>query len=87
MKTKLTLQQILTITSAILFLIGAIFMLVQTFADQSWAFWVGLGFAVAATACYIYLIFENRKLINKKLDATKPEATPTITENPSLPTE
>jgi Ca2+/Na+ antiporter len=64
---KYTKQQIIQVTAAVLFLIGAIFMLVNTFADQAWSFWTGLGFAVVAAAVYIYMFVENRKLFSKKL--------------------
>jgi len=67
---KYSKQQIYTITAAALFLVGAIFMLVNTFADLKWAFWVGLGFAVVAGTVYILLVIENRKEISKKLAST-----------------
>ena len=73
---KYSLQQIEQLAAAVLFLIGAIFMLVDTFADQSWAFWTGLGFAVAATILYIFIIIENQKNIRKKL------TDPSYSDNP-----
>jgi len=42
-------------------------MLVNTFADQPWSFWTGLGFALAAAALYILMVVEHRKEISKKL--------------------
>ena len=77
MTLKYSKQQIFTVASAVLFLIGAAFMLVNTFAENAaWSFWVGLGFAIAATGLYVLLIFENRKVLSAKLAATKPAETP-----------
>ena len=70
MDMKFDKQQILTVTAASLFLVGAIFMLVNTFAGATWSFWVGLGFAIAAVGVYIWLIIENRKIIMEKLTAS-----------------
>jgi len=69
MKMKYSLQQIYNVISAVLFLIGAIFMLVNTFTpDQGWSLWVGLGFAIVATVMYVLLLLENRKATIKKLE-------------------
>ena len=64
---KYSKQQIYHIAAAIMFLIGAIFMLINTFADQLWAFGVGAGFAGLAAVFYIFLWIENRRIISKKL--------------------
>jgi len=64
---KYSKQQIFQITAAVLFLIGAVFMLVNTFTDQIWSFWVGLGFALAASSFYIFMAVENRRLFSKKM--------------------
>ena len=69
---KYSKQQTYTILAATLFLIGAIFMLVNTFAQQPWAFWTGLAFAVAAAGVYGFLILENRRIISRKLADTAP---------------
>ena len=69
MKIKFSISQIFQFITAALFLVGAIFMLVNTFADKKWAFWVGLGFAVAAAVCYTLLILENRKKIFKNISS------------------
>jgi len=66
-KMKYSLSQIYQIVASVLFLIGAVFMLVNTFADQQWAFWTGLAFALVALGLYVALIFENRRVITKKL--------------------
>ena len=53
-------------------------MLVNTFAELVWTFWVGLGFAVVAGTVYVLLVLENRKEISKKLNKTAaPEETQT----------
>ena len=69
---KYSRQQIYTISAAVLFLFGAVFMLINTFAPvkQSWAFIVGCVFAVLAAVVYILLVVENRKNISKKLTDT-----------------
>jgi len=64
---KYSKQQIYQLSAAALFLIGAVFMLVNTFTEETWAFWVGLGFAIVAAGAYILLIVENRKLFTKKM--------------------
>ena len=60
-------QQIYQISAAVLFLIGAIFLLITTFSEYTWAFWVGLGITLIASAFYILVWIENRKNITKKL--------------------
>ena len=67
MKMKYTTQQIYQITAAVLFLIGAIFMLVSTFGGYTWSFGVGGGFALLATVFYVLMFFENKKNLSKKL--------------------
>jgi Ca2+/Na+ antiporter len=67
---KYTRREIYQITAACLFLIGAIFMLVNTFADQPWSFWVGFGFAVAAACVYLLLVWESRHEIFRNLKST-----------------
>lgn len=64
---KFSIAQILQVITAALFLIGAIFMLINTFADKLWAFWTGLAFAVVAATAYVLLILENRRQIFTKL--------------------
>ena len=65
---KYSRLQIFQIVAAGLFLVGAIFMLVHTFADEPWSFWVGLGFAVVAAVFYLLIALENRGVIKKKLN-------------------
>lgn len=61
-------EQYFTVIAAVLFLIGAVFMLVNTFGNQEWAVWVGLGFAVASSLLYL-LIQIQRLQFNKKYTA------------------
>jgi len=64
-------QQLDTLGAAAVFLVAAIFMLVNTFAENAtWAFWVGLGLTAVAVAVYVLLVVENRKLIAQKLRDT-----------------
>jgi len=58
-------EQYFTLVAAVLFLIGAVFMLINTFAAQEWALWVGLGFAIASALLYL-LIQIQRMQFNKK---------------------
>jgi len=67
---KYTKQQIYTVVAAGLFLVGAVFMLINTFSDNLWAFWVGLGFAVAALVFYLLIGIEHKRTVHKKLTDT-----------------
>ncbi|MDR0462272.1 MAG: hypothetical protein LBG88_02995 [Christensenellaceae bacterium] len=64
---KFPLSQIYQMVAAVLFLIGAVFMLFNTFADKVWAFWTGLGFALAASVAYIMMVIEAKRVLQKKL--------------------
>ena len=66
-KFKFSRQQAFQLTAASLFLIGAVFMLINTFADAVWAFWVGLGFACVAAGFYILIVLENKKIFSRKM--------------------
>ena len=68
---KYSKGQIYTLIAACLFVVGAIFMLVNTFADAMWALLVGIGFAAVATVFYVLTVTENKKEIAKKLESTK----------------
>ena len=78
---KYTKQQIYTVVSAALVLIGAIFMLVSTFTDAQWAIWVGLAFAIVAGTIYILLVIDSRRSIQKKLIEPQQPKTE-VTEQP-----
>jgi|GEM_PF-1928227 len=69
-KFTFTRSQIYLCVCATLYLVGAIFMLVNTFADSVWAFWVGLAIAVIATVFYVLMVFEDRKKMSYS-DETK----------------
>jgi len=47
---KLSLDQTLVIVAAVVFLLGAVVMLVNVFLGQSWAFWVSLCMVFVASA-------------------------------------
>ena len=65
-------EEYFTVVAAILFLIGAVFMLINTFGNQEWALWVGLGFAI--TSAMLYLLIQLQHLqFNKKYTAKEPE--------------
>jgi len=55
-----------------MFLVGAIFMLINTFGGQEWALWVGTGFAVAAGLLYLIVLFFRRQF-NKKYSPRESE--------------
>jgi len=61
MNMKINNPMVLQIVASILFLIGAVFMLVNTFNEAMWSFWTGLVFALVGTAFYIYMVYLNRR--------------------------
>jgi len=71
--TKYTRDQIITVASAITFLVGAVFMLVNVFGGQEWSFIVGLSMAVIASGLAIWAYFINKKQVARNLDKTTPE--------------
>jgi hypothetical protein len=58
-------EQYFMIVAATLFLIGAVFMLVNIFGNQTWALWIGLGFAVASVILYTAIQIQHYQF-NKK---------------------
>ena len=60
------------ILAASLFLVGAVFMLINTFADQTWALWVALCFCVASVALYGAIKIQHFRF-NKKYTAKESE--------------
>jgi|GEM_PF-2532524 len=50
-------EQWFMIAAASLFLVGAVFVLVNSFGGQEWALWCGLGCAVAAILLYLVVQF------------------------------
>jgi len=65
-------EQWFLIAAATLFVIGAFFMVLNTFGGLEWAVWVGTGFAVAAILFYI-TVHIARKEFNKKYKPTESE--------------
>ena len=61
-------EQYFTVVAATLFLIGAVFMLINTFGNQEWALWVGLGFAVVSALLYLLIQIQHWQF-NKKYTA------------------
>jgi len=65
-------EQYFMIVAAALFLVGAVFMLVNTFGSQEWALWVGLAFAIAAALVYILIQIQHLQF-NKKYTVKEKE--------------
>jgi len=65
-------EQKFTITSAVLFIVGAIFALIQVFAAIAWALWPALIFIIAAVVAYVVAV-TGRKMWAKKFTATDRE--------------
>ena len=63
-----------------LFLVASVFLLLLTFADMLWAFWVGFGFAIAAGGFYVLLVLENRKSQKKPAEPEQSNITKTKKE-------
>ena len=67
---KYSRDQILTLAAATLFLIGAVFMLVNTFGGQTWSFAVGLSTVLVASAIAIVSYFDNKRRVANNLVET-----------------
>jgi len=65
-------EQIFTIVAAVLFLIGAVFMLINTFGTQEWALWTGLVFAVVSATLYALIQIQHYRF-KKKYTAKESE--------------
>lgn len=65
-------EQTFIIVAASLALVGAVFMLVNIFGAQEWAFWVGLGFAIASAIIFILIQIQHMQF-NKKYTARESE--------------
>ena len=69
---KYTFDQWIVIISAVLFLVGAVLMIVNVFGAQAWALWIGFGFAIVASGLVIWAwIMHNNKMKNKPLNPTQ----------------
>ena len=53
------------LVAASLFLVGAVLLLVNTFAGEDWARWAGLGFACLATIVYLIVVLDKRRWAKK----------------------
>ena len=74
MKQKYTRDQWLTLVAAGIFLIGAVFMLVNVFGAQTWALIIGLGLAVVATVIMIVAMIDNKKRIAANMAQSNEES-------------
>jgi len=74
-KLNLTIDQILIITAAVIFLLGGVIMLVNVFAGQQWAFWVGIGMVVTAS---VLVVIGTMQL--KKREENAQQSSPSIEE-------
>ena len=68
---KYSKDQILTVASALVFLIGAVFMLVNVFGGYAWSFIVGLSLAVVASALAVWAYYINKRAVAANLTNTK----------------
>ena len=76
---KVSVVQILTLASAIVFLVGGIFMLLNVFGGHMWGFWLGLGLALVACALAGVAYMENKRTNGEQasksaLDEEPPQA-------------
>ena len=77
MKKKLTREEIMVLTSAALFLIGGVFMLINVFGGEAWSFWAGFSIVMVATVLVILGGFLGRKTVTSNLKETaKPAEEP-----------
>ena len=74
-------EQTFTIIAAVLFLIGAVFMLVNAFGNQEWALWVGLAFAIASALLYVLIRLQHHNF--KKKYTAKESEIQAVTEKES----
>ncbi|MCL2755715.1 MAG: hypothetical protein FWE45_01535 [Firmicutes bacterium] len=71
MLKRYSIDQIIILVSAILFLAGGVFMLINVFAGQGWAFGVGLGLVVVASALVVISEVQRRKNEPKEQEPTE----------------
>ncbi|MCL2587196.1 MAG: hypothetical protein FWE31_03055 [Firmicutes bacterium] len=76
---KYSKEQIITISSALVFLVGAIFMLINVFGGHTWSFAVGLGLAVCASLLAVWAYYINRKAVADSLEKSAQNAQPDLT--------
>jgi len=58
-------EQYFMVVAAVLFLIGAVFMLINVFGVQEWALWVGLGFGVASVLLFALIQIQHLRFNRK----------------------
>jgi len=74
-------EQTFTVVAAVLFLVGAVFMLINTFGNQLWALWVGLAFAVASVALYALIRIQHYQF-KKRYSAKEGEIKAAVEKKP-----
>jgi len=65
-------EQTFMIVAAVLFLVGAIFMLINTFGNQGWALWVAFVFCIASVSLWATIKIQQLRF-NKKYTAKESE--------------
>ena len=70
MTNKYSRDQWIIIAAALVFLTGAVFMLLYVFAAIQWAFIVGLSLALLASALMVWGGLDARKRVQANLNAT-----------------
>lgn len=65
-------EQTFMIVAAVLFLVGAVFMLINTFGNQEWALWVAICFCVASVSLYVAIQIQHLQF-NRKYTAKESE--------------
>lgn len=65
-------EQYFVVVAAALFLVGAVFMLINTFGHQEWALWVALGFCIVSVLLYVAIQVQ-RLQFNKKYTVKEKE--------------
>jgi membrane protein YdbS with pleckstrin-like domain len=74
-------ERIFTIVAAALFLVGAVFMLINIFAAQEWAFGVGLVLAITSAVLYILIQIQHIRF-KRKYTANESELKALAEESP-----
>jgi len=64
---KISISWICQVAAATTLLIGAVFMLVNTFTEAEWAFWTGLAFGIIAGGAYVAMVILEKQEVTKKL--------------------
>lgn len=59
---KIKKEQVFEIFAIVLFFIGAIFMIIGTLTDGTWATWTGLGILLVCFVFYMLTVFTYKKM-------------------------